>query len=189
MKKSSRPMVTVLLSGGIDSSGCVRFYLSQHFRVRPLFIDYGQPASAAELKSAHAISSFYDLRLRLLSIEGLRIPKSGEIIGRNLLLLSMAITRVGLATNLIALGIHSGTRYFDCSRRFTTMCKPLMEGYTDGRVQLGTPFVRMDKLQVWEYCKRNHVPINLTWSCEASSTKPCGSCLSCRDRESLLARS
>jgi 7-cyano-7-deazaguanine synthase len=189
MKKTNRATVTVLLSGGIDSSGCVQFFLKQHFRVVPLFMDYGQPASLAESKSARAISSFYKLKLRRLSLRPPKIPKEGEIMGRNLLLLSAALIDFGDKTNLIALGIHAGTRYFDCSKRFTIMCDQLMEGYTDGQVQLVTPFLGMSKAEVWDYCKRNRVPIGLTWSCEASSRRPCGACSSCRDREALLARS
>jgi 7-cyano-7-deazaguanine synthase len=188
MRRSNRSTVTVLLSGGIDSTACVHFYIRQRFRVRPVFVDYGQPASKAESKSARAVSAFYRLPLRTISIHGPRIPRSGEILARNLALVSSALMDVGLGTNLIALGIHAGTRYFDCSRAFTRLCERLLEGYTDGRVRIAAPFLAMNKGQVWKYCKLNHVPVNLTWSCEASSTKPCGKCLSCKDKESLLAR-
>ena len=107
---------------------------------------------------------------------------------RNLALISSALMEVGLRTNLIALGIHGGTRYFDCSPAFTKLCEQLLEGYTDGRVRMGAPFLTMDKRQIWNYCKQNRVPVHLTWSGEASCAKPCGKCLSCKDKESLLAR-
>jgi len=188
MKKSRRSVVTVLLSGGIDSTACVHFYSRQGVSVRPLFIDYGQSASRAESKSARAVSAFYKLSLENMRISGPRIPGSGEILGRNLVLLSAALLKVGAKANLIAMGIHSGTRYFDCNSDFTALCDKLLEGYTDGRVQLGTPFLTMDKGQIWEYCKRYSVPVHLTWSCESSNRKPCGKCLSCKDKESLLAR-
>jgi 7-cyano-7-deazaguanine synthase len=188
MKKSRRSVVTVLLSGGIDSTACVHFYNRQRFSVRPLFIDYGQPASRAEAKSARAVSAFYKLSLENVRLSGPRIPKSGEILGRNLVLFSAALMKVGMSTNIIALGVHAGTRYFDCGPDFTVLCEKLLEGYTDGRVQLGTPFLKMDKGKIWEYCKRYSVPVHLTWSCESSNGKPCGNCLSCKDKESLLAR-
>jgi 7-cyano-7-deazaguanine synthase len=187
MRKANRATVTVLLSGGIDSSGCVQFYLQQHFRVCPLFVDYGQPASKAELSSASAVCDFYKLKLRVLSVRNPKIPRSGEILGRNLLLFSTALIDIGFRTNLIALGIHAGTRYFDCSHQFVKLCEQLLEGYTDGRVQVGIPFLSMNKGEVWNYCKQNGVPVHLTWSCEAMSAKPCGKCLSCKDREAVLA--
>jgi 7-cyano-7-deazaguanine synthase len=108
-------------------------------------------------------------------------------LARNLALIATALMDVGLGANLIAIGIHGGTRYFDCSQTFTKLCGRVLDGYTDGRVRLGTPFLAMNKGQVWRYCKQNQVPIHLTWSCEASSTNPCGKCLSCKDKEALLA--
>jgi len=187
MKRPNRSTVTVLLSGGIDSTACIYFYLDQHFPVQPIFVNYGQPASRAEATSARAVCAFYKLRLRTIRIQGPRIPRSGEILARKLALISCALMEVGLRTNLIALGIHGGTRYFDCSRAFTKLCEQLLEGYTDGRVRIGAPFLTMDKGQIWNFCKLHRVPIHLTWSCEANSTKPCGKCLSCKDKESLVA--
>jgi 7-cyano-7-deazaguanine synthase len=188
MKRANRSAVTVLLSGGIDSTACIHFYAHQHLRVEPMFVNYGQPASQAEVTSARAVCAFYQLQLRTIRIQGPRITRSGEILARNLVLVSSALMVVGLRTNLIALGIHSGTRYFDCSRAFIKLCEQLLEGYTDGRVRIGAPFLSMDKGRIWNYCKQNRVPTHLTWSCEASSAKPCGKCLSCKDKESLLAR-
>lgn len=178
----------MLLSGGIDSSGCVHFYHRQRLSVGALFVDYGQAAAKAELKSAHAVCSFYGVSLRELTLRDPQIPKSGEITGRNLLLVGAALMAVGSKTRLIALGIHGGTRYFDCSPAFTKLCNHLLEGYTDGRVRIAAPFLKTDKAGVWEYCRRNRVPVNLTWSCEASSASPCRKCLSCKDKDSLLAR-
>jgi 7-cyano-7-deazaguanine synthase len=187
MKKPSRASVAVLLSGGIDSTACIHFYVHQKFRIQPIFVNYSQPARRAEATSARAVCAFYKLRLRTIRIQGPRIPSSGEILARNLALISTALMEVGLEANLIAIGIHGGTRYFDCSHTFTKLCERMLEGYTDGRVRLGTPFLEMNKGQVWTYCKQNRVPVLLTWSCEASSTTPCRRCLSCKDKEALLA--
>jgi 7-cyano-7-deazaguanine synthase len=188
MPKVKRAVATVLLSGGIDSSGCVNFYLRQRLRVSPLFIDYGQPARRAELASARAICSYYKLALRIVTVKGLVITHSGEVPGRNLFLVSTALIAAGYRSNLIALGIHRGTRYFDCNRAFTRMCQRLLDGYSDGQVLIAAPFLRMSKADVWKYCKLNRVPVHLTWSCEAGSKRPCGKCLSCKDKEFLLAR-
>jgi 7-cyano-7-deazaguanine synthase len=187
MKKASPASVAVLLSGGIDSTACVHFYVHQHFRIQPIFVNYAQPAYRAEAKSASLVCAFYKLRLRTIRIQGPRIPRSGEILARNLALIATALMDVGLGANLIAIGIHGGTRYFDCSQTFIKLCQRVFDGYTDGRVRLGTPFLAMNKGEVWHYCKQNHVPIHLTWSCEASSTSPCGKCLSCKDKEALRA--
>jgi 7-cyano-7-deazaguanine synthase len=189
MRKGKRSIVTVLLSGGIDSTACVHFYIRQGLRVRTVFVDYGQPASRAESRSARAVSAFYKLAHRTISLRGPKIAIAGEILARNIVLIGAGLMDTGLSASLIALGIHAGTRYFDCSKKFITLCERIFEGYTDGRVRIGAPFLAMNKADVWSYCKRNAVPLNLTWSCESSSTKACGKCLSCKDKETLLARS
>jgi 7-cyano-7-deazaguanine synthase len=109
MKKASPASVAILLSGGIDSTACIYFYINQHFRIQPIFVNYGQPAHRAEAKSARAVCAFYQLRLRTIRIQGPQIPRSGEILGRNLALIAAALMDVGLAANLIAIGIHGGT--------------------------------------------------------------------------------
>jgi 7-cyano-7-deazaguanine synthase len=187
MKKVSQPVVYVLASGGIDSTACIHFYLQQRFKVRPLFVRFGQPACEAELASIKAVCKFYGLNLRTVTLVGLKVPRSGEIVGRNLLLFSVALMRSELSASLISLGIHAGTRYYDCNSVFEKLCDELLSGYTDGRTRLGIPFATWSKSQVWSYCRENGVPVELTWSCEASSKKPCGKCLSCRDKELLVA--
>jgi 7-cyano-7-deazaguanine synthase len=187
MTKARRSTVTVLLSGGIDSTACTHFYLIQNYQVQPLFFHYGQPAALSEAKSARAVCAFYKLPFRMVRIEGLKVAKSGEIVGRNLVFVSTALMYVGFKTNLVALGIHAGAPYFDCSRRFMHLCDRAFEGYSDGRVGLGAPFLRMNKGQIWSYCRQNHIPVHLTWSCEARSATPCRKCRSCRDKEALFA--
>ena len=187
MKKAKEANVTVLLSGGIDSSACLHFYLHQGSTPRPLFVDYGQPAARAEAESALAICTFYKVRLKTVKIKGPKIPKSGEIMGRNLALISCALLDTGTDSNLIALGIHTGTNYFDCGEDFIKVCGTLLDGYSDGRARLAVPFLALNKAEIWRYCKENAVPLNLTWSCETNNKKACGMCLSCKDKETLLA--
>lgn len=188
MQKTNKLPVLVLLSGGIDSTACTHFYREQQHAVSALFVDYGQPAKLSERKSAQAIATHYGMPLQQLSVSGVTVPASGEITGRNALLLSAALMAIGKKAALITLGIHAGTRYFDCQPGFVRHWEELLSGYTDGRVQLGIPFLRWKKAAIWQYCTEQKVPVQLTWSCEASDTTPCGSCLSCKDKENLLAR-
>jgi len=48
MRKKESPAL-ILLSGGIDSTACVHYYLDQKFDVKAVFIDYGQKARKNEL--------------------------------------------------------------------------------------------------------------------------------------------
>lgn len=187
MKKANGAEVCVLVSGGLDSTACINFYLDGNFKVLPLFVRYGQPAHAAEDRCVHAVCKHFGLRPRVVTVTGMTGFGSGELCGRNLFLVSVALMATQGLTNIISMGIHGGTRYYDCGADFAKRTETIVSSYTDGRVTFGAPFLSWSKLDVFKYCMESDVPIGLTWSCEASSKKPCGVCLSCRDRRKLLA--
>jgi 7-cyano-7-deazaguanine synthase len=186
--ENQKPKVHLLLSGGIDSAACLQYFKSMGAVVCPLFIDYGQPAREAERRSAESISEFYRVRLRVISVRGVLIPNSGEILGRNSLLISAALLDMKPGVGLISLGIHAGSPYFDCGTQFVDLWDKLLHGYTDGKIQLSVPFLRWAKADIVSFCADHNVPLFLTWSCESSATSPCGKCLSCKDREFPNAR-
>ena len=175
----------VLLSGGIDSAACVKFLLNQGIDVHALNIDYGQGAATEERSAASAIASHYRVPLTHLRCDGSRRKAAGLILGRNNFLVFTAL--VEISRSLIAIGIHSGTRYWDCSPQFLGSTQVLIDGCTDGRVQLVAPFLTWTKRQIWDFCKTEGVPLGLTYSCEAGGSTPCGRCLSCLDKEALSA--
>jgi 7-cyano-7-deazaguanine synthase len=177
MQKARAVDVCVLASGGIDSTACINFYLSLGHKVLPLFVQYGQAACNAERRSIHAVCRHFGLRPRVVTVTGFNRLSSGEICGRNLFLVSVAL-----------MGIHGGTRYYDCGADFAQRTQRIISSYTDGRATLGAPFLNWSKQEIFQYCTKCDVPISITWSCEAGSKAPCGKCLSCRDRERLLAR-
>ena len=174
--------VTVLLSGGIDSSACIAFYLRQNFTVEGIHVNYGQPAAEKEWQSALAIADHYDIKLSRLEVIGARPKDAGLIVGRNAFLAFTALSET--TGKIIAMGIHAGVSYFDCGPTFVEKIQDLFNCYTDGKVCIATPFLKWSKLQIWEFCKQANVPTELTYSCERSN-QPCGHCASCKDLEAL----
>ena len=81
----------VLLSGGMDSAACLAFLQSQNVRSSCLFINYGQPAAAREYEAASAISEFYKVLLRCVTVSGFRKWGVGFVPGRNAFLLHTAL--------------------------------------------------------------------------------------------------
>jgi 7-cyano-7-deazaguanine synthase len=175
----------VFLSGGIDSAACVYYNLSQGFHTRGFFIDYGQQPAQREKLSATQIAAYYNIELDTIQIIPCGPANSGEIKGRNGLFILAALLYYPRYSGLIALGIHSGTPYYDCSEIFIRDIRKILNGYTDGQVALDIPFLKWNKQMIYEYCKQNTVPIHMTYSCEASNDQPCGKCLSCLDRKTL----
>src|SRR4030042_215402 len=179
----------VLLSGGIDSSACVNYYLSQKIKPIGLFIDYGQAVAKKELNSANQISKHYKIKLDTLKILLDHKFQDGEIKGRNALFLISALTKYPNFMGIISLGIHAGASYYDTREQFIIDMQKIFTSYRDGQIKLDAPFLKWNKPMIYQYCIDNHVPINLTYSCEKSGRKPCGSCNSCLDRSKWNASS
>lgn len=182
-----RKQAIILLSGGIDSTACLDFYKSKKYNVEALLINYGQTSFKNELKAARKICKHFSVSLHVITTKSSITHKSGFVMGRNMLLLATALTHSALESGFICIGIHSGTDYVDCSELFAGEMGKLFELYTNGKVQIGTPFVKWTKREVWEYCKKRKVPVILTYSCELGLKQPCGKCSSCKDLNTLYA--
>jgi len=172
----------VLVSGGLDSATCAAFYLSEGFDVTGLFVDYGQPAARREARAARGVAGHYGFPLERVACAGLSIPREGFILGRNALLICLAVTRG--PTGLLCVGIHAGTPYADCAASFLQVAQAVVDVYCDGTLRVAAPFVGWSKQEVWSLANQLGVPVELTHSCERGAS-PCGECASCRDRASL----
>ena len=98
----------------------------------------------------------------------------------------MAIAEFPAALGMIAIGIHAGTDYSDCTADFIASMQRVADTYYDGRVQIVAPFLRWTKRDIWQYAQ-DRIPLSHTYSCERGLAQPCGGCLSCLDLESLNA--
>ena len=172
--------VLVLLSGGIDSTACIHYYSNLGFSVNALFIDYNQKSKYQEFLSAKNVASHYGIKLKRVSVTNLNKMSSGLINGRNLFLLSIALLCFK-NKGLIALGVHFGTQYNDCKHTFIEAIQKVFDIYNNGTIRIDTPFIKMTKNEIWNFCQKNNVPINLTYSCENGEKQPCGRCNSCKD--------
>ena len=186
-QSSSRPRAWVLLSGGMDSATCLAFYLHAGFHVQCLHVDFGQLASRPESVASKRIAQHFDVLLTVLRWTPSTTHLRGEIVGRNAFLLAGASMEIGHRHGVLALGIHAGTRYYDCSPAFVTAMQVILDGYSGGRLRLGTPFLKWSKKEVVAYGRSEGVPFHLTYSCERNEKTPCGKCQSCRDRSDLDA--
>lgn len=176
-----------MLSGGVDSAACLAYYLKERFSVEPIFIDYGQIASSRELRAAKAICDHFRTPLTVVTMRGVAPKGPGVILGRNALLLLVALMECDGRPQVVAIGVHSGTRYRDCSPPFIKAMQQVLDIYAGGSVQLGAPFLMWRKQDIWRFAQENGVPLRLTYSCERGFSQPCRSCDSCRDLEALGA--
>ena len=179
--------VDVLVSGGIDSAALLALYLRQRFSVRGLFVNFGQPAAGQEARAAKLVCKHYDVPLSTITVKCAAEFSTGEIPGRNAFLVFAAILARGAETGMIAIGIHEGPPYYDCTEGFLKSIQTVVDGYAAGRIKVAAPFLKWGKQVIWEFCKKARVPVKSTYSCEKGDARPCGKCLSCKDREALHA--
>lgn len=184
LKKEGKSVI-VLLSGGIDSTACINYYLQEDLSPTALFINYGQAAMKKEYESAKKIATYYNIKLDTIRVDISNRFEKGEIKGRNAFFIIIALMKYIKFSGLISLGIHAGSPYYDTTEEFVCNMKTLMDNYTDGRVRIDIPFLYWQKPMIYEYCKKNKVPTNLTYSCELGKEHPCGECSSCLDRKAL----
>lgn len=189
MKKQSGSIAsrkaTVLMSGGLDSSACAHFLVQQGHLVQGIFVDFGQAAREPESIAVARVADLLGITATTLHVGSARGFGSGELVGRNAFLLMSAIFLGRTYEGLLAIGVHGGTPYYDCSAGFIDRLKALAEEYTDGRLTITAPFLHWTKSQIFEYATQSGLPVNTTYSCESGTIPPCGLCASCHDRGRL----
>ena len=175
----------VLASGGVDSSTLLWLSAEQGLDPSALFVDYGQPAAGAERTAVASICNSIGVPLRPVRYSGSSYG-SGEIRGRNAHLLHTALMEFPTSSGVVALGIHAGTGYSDCSPEFVEVMQRSYDFHTGGEITVVAPFVNWTKEQVYALATQLEVPLAQTYSCEAA-VLPCGECRSCLDRSLLVA--
>ena len=161
---SKRGYVLILTSGGIDSTACINFYKKIDFKTEAIFVDYGQKAKSKELAAIKSIVKYFKIKLKVVRIKNKNKFDKGEVLGRNAFLIFTALLNFSQRNGIIALGIHSGTNYFDCSEGFTNQVNEIIGTYSQGAIKIGTPFLKFNKKEIYEYCISERVPIDLTYS-------------------------
>ncbi|MGE3108820.1 MAG: 7-cyano-7-deazaguanine synthase [Phycisphaerales bacterium] len=184
----ARPELLVLLSGGIDSSALVCLYRKLRRPFATMFIDYGQAGATREQAAARVISEHYGVLLMERQLLTAGVKSDGEVPMRNAMLLSIACMERPETIWGIAIGIHSGTPYADCSPEFASAAQTLATFQTHP-VRILAPFARWTKSDILAFCLSEGVPTHLTYSCEWGAASPCGKCLSCLDRKDIDAAS
>jgi 7-cyano-7-deazaguanine synthase len=183
---NSKSCIVMLLSGGMDSVACAHYLQKGGQLVRGVFVDYGQKAALPERNAAERLSAVLGIELSTIQLKTQQSFGTGEISGRNAFFIFCCLLILGHERpDAIALGIHAGTPYYDCSPPFVEMVGRLVAEYTDGRTRVVAPFIDWTKQEIFEYCTQARIPIDVSYSCESGETPPCGCCLSCRDRRML----
>jgi len=165
---------------------CLHYFRHRGCKVSGLFIDYGQAAAQRESVAAGAIAHRLDVGLTVLSLSGMTFG-AGEVRGRNAMLLTAAFVSLGDRAGILAIGVHAGTGYVDCSPAFIREMNRLFDLHSSGTVRIDAPFLRWKKAAIYGYAQQAQLPLDLTYSCETGSMPACGTCRTCQDIKVLRA--
>ena len=191
--------IVCLLSVGIDSVVLLfRLKKSGHDLI-PLFINYGQKSLKKELESATIACSMLDLHLEVIDISGLSSIPSGltnseyspidypVFPARNMILLSIAASfAFSKSIQVIGIGVLNDSPFPDQTKFFLTAAENVLTMSVDSNLKILAPLSDLNKLEVVRLAKENNIPLGFTYSCYFGLEKPCGKCLSCKDRQQVF---
>lgn len=196
----------VMVSGGLDSTTVCYLLISQGIEVQPVFFDYGQHCAETEWSKVNDVLPDTTLPPERLNISDIFTGSRSRMIDeadlwndhvsdddlyvpyRTMLFFAVSAAR---AQTLGVLDVFSGfinsnhVKEIDCSTAFINGLEELSEGV--GAVRFHAPFRDKTKADVVRTALNLGVPIGRTFSCQASSTFPCGACPNCVERLNALA--
>jgi 7-cyano-7-deazaguanine synthase len=163
----------------------LRLLLRANRSVTGAFVDYGQAALPQEMVASQRVAAHFGIDLIKLQLEFPRRYGAGEIRHRNGTLIFAAAMATGEFADSIALGVHAGIPYADCSANFLESVEGALRQSHSSSMLLVAPLKTWSKSEIIAYAKQEHLPLELTYSCEAGGVPPCGRCASCVDRADL----
>jgi 7-cyano-7-deazaguanine synthase len=206
MKKAINAVL--LASGGLDSTTLAYWLNSQNILFCPVFINYGQHCVETELATLKdVLPENYIQMIEVLDLSSIYKESSSRLIDeanlweeqvayqdfylpyRNLLFLTAgaAFAQSKGYSQLYSAFINSNhAKEIDCSAEFFDKLSILLADY--GSVRIEMPFRNMSKYEVAQLGISLQAPIGRTFSCQASSTIPCGACPNCVDRLEALRK-
>ena len=178
LKPKFMKKIVLGLSGGMDSTTLLGYYVEQGFEVHCCNFQYGSKQNSFEEKSVQAIIAHYtkngakvflhsihleetfkDFTSNLLNSGG-EIPEGhyeAEVMrltvvpGRNMIFGSiMAGLAESLRASLVALGVHSGDHYIyaDCREEFIKAFSYAAHLSSDSAITIQAPFINDDKTSI-----------------------------------------
>ena len=115
-----------------------------------------------------------------------RNKENMEYLGRNLLLISFALSMFPYKHGLICTGIRYTPNYFDCGEQFILEISRLIEDISSGLVLLDTPFFSCSKKNILSFALKHDIDISRTYSCIDGQPNGCKNCVSCMEREKAI---
>jgi 7-cyano-7-deazaguanine synthase len=87
---------------------------------------------------------------------------------------------LGASHVIVGFNREEAATFPDNSSSYLNAINKALAFSTQGRVQIVSPTVMMDKSEIVAWARSNHFPLHLVWSCYEAREKMCGRCESCQ---------
>lgn len=195
----------VMTSGGLDSTTVCYLLITKGIEVHPIFFDYGQHCAETEWAKVNEVLPHEAQPPERIDLSDLFKGSNSRMIVeadlwheqvidddlyipyRTILFFASAAAR---AQTVGIFDVYSGfinsnhAKEIDCSTEFMNGIDELSAGV--GAIRFHAPFGTSSKSHVVRKAIELSVPIGRTFSCQASSTFPCGACPNCVERLKAL---
>ncbi|SEW44769.1 7-cyano-7-deazaguanine synthase [Cognatiyoonia koreensis] len=195
----------VMVSGGLDSTTVCHLLVKAGTEVHPIFFDYGQHCAETEWAKVNEVLPTEVLPPERINLSDIFKGSTSRMIVeadlwteavvdddlyipyRTMLFFASAAAR---AQTVGILDVYSGfinsnhAKEIDCSTEFMNGLDELSVGV--GAVRFHAPFGTWLKSDVVREAVKLGVPVGRTFSCQASSSFPCGACPNCVERLNAL---
>lgn len=188
--------IVVLASGGVDSSVMMFLLKKDDHEVLPLFVDYGQLAGQREWTSCRAVCDFLGLVPARIDISGFGrsipsgitdekfdIEEQAFLPTRNLLFLTVgAAYAYSQFASGVAIGILANPIFPDQTKEFIETTEKTIRIALGSEVSVLAPLISLDKRDTLSLAIKYDLPLDLMSYCHSKAEKPCGLCVSCKER-------
>ena len=191
-----------LLSGGLDSTVALAMGCREYELFTALFFDYGQIASAREIKASSEIARRFGIEFECIELRWLGNLSSSYIIGaeagaglsqscgapdlwvenRNGIFLNVAAAvAVSRGCSVVIAGFNreEAEEFPDNSTEYLEAVNRALDLGERSRVRVESPTVSLDKKEIVREGIDLGVPWELIWSCYRGGDLMCGQCASC----------
>lgn len=195
--------ITMLLSGGLDSTTLLAHLINAGHEVTCFSFDYGQ-THRRELEAAKYFAFIYSATHTTISLPGIftgsaltrnvEMPeghytdesmKLTVVPNRNMVMLSIAASvAIQNGSNAVAYAAHADDYgvYPDCRPAFIDAMAQALSLCDWKSLMLLAPFANWSKRQIYQEALRLGVNVDATWSCYKGGDVPCGVCGACSAR-------
>jgi len=188
--------VVALSSGGVDSSVTMLLLKKRNCSIFPLFVNYGQLSAEHEWNACQRTCEFVGLKPERMDVQGFGklipsgitsrdcdVEQEAFLPTRNLLFLTLgAAYGYTKAAHVIAIGLLSNPIFPDQTSDFVQDAQKTISKALGIDITILAPLISLDKSDTLRLARKYGLPIEYTYSCHSGGEKPCGRCISCKER-------